>query len=61
MRTLVFAKREIKKEYYLKWAKMYAYSLSKLDKLEKQQNKNLKQTIIASNFASGEGTAANIQ
>lgn len=33
LRTLVFAKREIKKEYYMKWSKMYAFSLSKLDKL----------------------------
>lgn len=33
LRTLVFAKREIKKQYYLKWARMYAFSLSKLDKL----------------------------
>jgi len=45
LRTLVFGKRQIKKEYYMKWAKMYAFSLSKLDKLEKQHNTQLKQTL----------------
>lgn len=30
LRTLLFAKREIKKKDYEKWAKMYASSLSKL-------------------------------
>lgn len=30
LRTLLFAKREVSKKDYLKWAKMYASSLSKL-------------------------------
>lgn len=34
----------------MKWARMYAFSLSKLDKLEKQQNKSLKQTVTNNNF-----------
>ncbi len=29
---------------------MYAFSLSKLDKLEKQQNKSLKQTVTNNSF-----------
>lgn len=29
---------------------MYAFSLSKLDKLEKQQNKSLKQTVTSNSF-----------
>lgn len=31
---------------------MYAYSLSKLDKLEKQQNKSLKQTVTNTAYLS---------
>lgn len=34
LRTLLFAKREIEKKDYDKWAKMYASSLSKLEKVE---------------------------
>ena len=52
LRTLVFAKREIKKEYYNKWARMYAYSLSKLDQIEKKEKKHMesmKKAIIQSN------------
>jgi hypothetical protein len=33
LRTLLFAKREVSKKDYLKWAKMYASSLSKLEKI----------------------------
>lgn len=38
---------------------MYAFSLSKLDKLEKEQNKSLKQTItqsVSANKADGSGS-----
>lgn len=51
LRTLVFAKREIKKEYYQKWARMYAYSLSKLDQVERKEKKqmeSMKQALIQS-------------
>lgn len=42
MRTLLFAKREIDKKDYEKWAKMYASSLSKLEKIEKSNRSKLK-------------------
>lgn len=42
LRTLLFAFREIEKEDYLKWAKMYASSLSKLEQKEKTETSNLK-------------------
>ena len=38
---------------------MYAFSLSKLDKLEKEQNKSLKQTITQSASASKADDSAN--
>ena len=38
---------------------MYAFSLSKLDKLEKEQNKSLKQTITQSSSASKADDSAN--
>lgn len=51
LRTLVFGKREVNKEDYNKWAKMYAYSLSQLnqiEKKEKQEMERIKQEIIQS-------------
>ena len=47
-RTLVFSKREIKEEDYQKWAKMYAASLAKLQKIGEKENKELKKSIIKS-------------
>lgn len=46
LRTLLFARREIRKEDYEKWAKMYAYSLSRLEKVEKDENIKLKKQFI---------------
>lgn len=45
LRTLLFAKREIDKKDYEKWAKMYASSLSKLEKIEKTNRSKLKERI----------------
>ena len=42
LRTLLFAKRQIDKRDYLKWAKMYAWSLSNLEKKEKTEKIKLK-------------------
>lgn len=45
LRTLVFARREIEKKDYEKWAKMYASSLSKLEKVEQSEKKKAKQEL----------------
>lgn len=46
LRTLLFAKREVKKKDYEKWAKMYAASLSRLEKVEKQEKEKVKREIM---------------
>lgn len=45
LRTLLFAKREVGKKDYQKWAKMYASSLSKLQKVEQDEKKKMKKEI----------------
>jgi magnesium-transporting ATPase (P-type) len=45
LRTLVFARREVERKDYEKWAKMYASSLSKLEKVEQSEKKKAKQEL----------------
>lgn len=45
LRTLLFAKREIDKKDYEKWAKLYASSLSKLEKVEQSEKKKVKEEL----------------
>ena len=43
LRTLLFAKRKISREYYLKWSKLYVNSLTKLEVIENEEKERLKE------------------
>lgn len=42
---MLFARREIKREDYEKWARMYALSLSRLEQAEKDEKVKMKREI----------------
>lgn len=42
LRTLLFARKEITKEFYDRWAKLYVNALTKLEVVEKQEKDRMK-------------------
>jgi hypothetical protein len=42
LRTLLFAKKEISKEFYAKWEKLYVNALTKLETVEKEEKERIK-------------------